>query len=63
MRDIKKDIEFLKKAVAKLMTAVDLEEGVRPEYLEKLKKIDKEGKFIGFSSVDELRESIENAQI
>jgi hypothetical protein len=38
-----------------------LEPELRPEYIEKLRKIQKEGKFISFNSIDELRESIENA--
>jgi hypothetical protein len=32
---------------------------VRPEYIEKLKTIDNEGKFISFMSIDELRNAIE----
>ena len=38
-----------------------LEPELRPEYIEKLKKIDKEGEFISFDSVDDLKKSIENA--
>ena len=38
-----------------------LEPELRPEYIQKLKKIEKEGKFISFSSIEELRKSIENA--
>lgn len=38
-----------------------LEPELRPEYIDKLKKIDKEGEFISFNSVGELRESIKNA--
>ena len=38
-----------------------LEPDLRPEYIEKLKKIEKEGKFISFSSIEALRKSIENA--
>ena len=38
-----------------------LEPELRPEYIEKLKRIEKEGKFISFSSIDGLRKSIENA--
>jgi polyribonucleotide nucleotidyltransferase len=34
---------------------------VRPEIVEKIKKIEREGKFKEFSSIGELRESIENA--
>ncbi len=49
--------------IAKIYEESFLEPELRPEYVEKLKKIDKEGKFIRFNSIDELRESIENAQI
>ena len=38
-----------------------LEPELRPEYIQKLKKIEKEGKFISFNSIKELRKSIENA--
>ena len=38
-----------------------LEPELRPEYIEKIKKIKKEGNFISFSSVEELRNNIENA--
>ncbi len=37
-----------------------LESELRPEYIGKLRKIEKDGKFISFNSVDELRKSIEN---
>jgi len=37
-----------------------LEPELRPEYIEKLKKIEKEGNFISFSSIEELKNSIEN---
>ena len=38
-----------------------LEPELRPEYLEKLKKIEKEGNFISFDSIEALKNSIENA--
>ena len=38
-----------------------LEPEIRPEYVKKIKKIEKEGNFIKFSSIDKLKESIENA--
>ncbi len=38
-----------------------MEPELRPEYIKKLKKIEKEGKFIKFNSIRELRNSIENA--
>ena len=59
--NIKKDLELLKKAVEELKIAVDIEPEVRSEYIEKLRKIERNGKWINFNSVDELRESMENA--
>jgi len=38
-----------------------LEPQLRPEYVKKLKKIEKQGNFIEFNSVEELKKSIENA--
>ena len=38
-----------------------LEPELRPEYIEKLKKIEKEGNFISFDSIEALKNSIENA--
>ncbi len=38
-----------------------LEPELRPEYIEELKKIDKEGSFTTFNSIEELRKHIENA--
>jgi len=38
-----------------------LEPELRPEYTEKLKKIEKQGNFISFNSIEELKNSIENA--
>ena len=38
-----------------------LEPELRPEYVEKIKKLEKNGKFKRYSSVKELREDIENA--
>ena len=38
-----------------------LEPELRPEYIKKLKKIEKEGKFINFDSIEDLKKSIENA--
>jgi len=38
-----------------------LEPELRPEYVEKIKKLEKNGKFKRYSSVKELREEIENA--
>ncbi len=38
-----------------------LESEFRPEYIKKLQRIEKEGKFISFDSIEDLRASIENA--
>ena len=38
-----------------------LEPELRPEYVEKIKKMEKEGNFVSFGSVEELKNSIENA--
>lgn len=63
LKKIKNDLEELKMAVEELKIAIDIEPEVRPEYIKKLRRIEKDGKFIGFDSINELRESIENAQI
>ena len=47
--------------LAKVYEDSFLEPELRPEYIKKLKKIEKNGKFISFSSIEELRNSIENA--
>ncbi len=47
--------------ITKIYEESFLEPELRPEYLEKLKKIEKEGEYTSFNSIDELRESIENA--
>jgi len=52
-------IEF----VLKIHAESFLEPELMPEYLEKLMRLEKEGNFIKFNSVDELRKSIENAKI
>ena len=38
-----------------------LEPELRPEYVEKLRKIEKQWNFISFNSIEELKKSIENA--
>ncbi len=38
-----------------------LEPELRPEFVEKIRKIEKEGKFIKFKSISDLRRKIENA--
>jgi len=47
--------------ILKIYSESFLEPELKPEYLEKLKKIDKEGKFISFNSIEELKNRIENA--
>jgi len=38
-----------------------LEPELRPEFIQKIKRIEKEGKFKSFKNVDELRRHLENA--
>jgi predicted rRNA methylase YqxC with S4 and FtsJ domains len=38
-----------------------LEPELRPEFIQKIKRIEQEGKFKTFGSIDELRKDIENA--
>ncbi|MBU0979580.1 MAG: DUF2683 family protein [Nanoarchaeota archaeon] len=38
-----------------------LEPELRPEFIQKIRQIEKEGKFKAFDSIDELRKDIENA--
>lgn len=58
-----KDIKFLKDEIEEIKTDVkevhDDLHIVRPEYIRKLKKIEK-GKFHTFSSIKELKKKIEN---
>ena len=61
LKDIRNDLEKLKIAVEELKIAVDIEPEVRPEYLKKLMKIDKEGNYGKiFNSVEELDEYIKS---
>ena len=57
---LKTKSEAITKVVAEYGSEI-LEPELRPEYIEKLKKIEKEGNFISFSSIEELKNSIENA--
>lgn len=57
---LKTKSEAIAKVVAKYGSEI-LEPELRPEYIEKLRKLEKEGKFISFDSIDALRKSIENA--
>ena len=38
-----------------------LEPELRPEYVQKLKRLEKEGKFIKFKTIEDLRRTIEHA--
>jgi antitoxin component of RelBE/YafQ-DinJ toxin-antitoxin module len=44
-----------------IRSQIEDEPEVRPEYVKKLRKIEKEGKFISFKNIGELRKRIENA--
>jgi len=57
---LKTKSEAIARVVAEYGSEI-LEPELRPEYIEKLKKIEKEGNFISFSSIEELKNSIENA--
>lgn len=63
LKEIKDELFFLTKKVIIIEEEVDAISGdlhiVRPEYIKKLKKIDKEGKFNSFKSIDELRNALE----
>lgn len=58
IKDLKREIEMLKKAVEEIKLTMDVEPEVRPEYLRKLRKIEKE-KHIPFKDIDDLRKQIE----
>jgi hypothetical protein len=47
--------------IAKIYEESFLDFELKPEFVEKIERIEKDGKFIQFSSLDRLRESIENA--
>jgi len=47
--------------ITKIYADSFLDPELRPEYISKLRKIEKEGKFISFNSIEELRNNIENA--
>ena len=63
LAQIANDLQFIKGELAELKEEVndirDREIELRPEYLEKLKKIDS-GDFKRFSSIEALRKEIEN---
>ena len=61
---IQKDLEFIKTKLIVIDNEIedisnDLHE-VRPEYIKKIKTLDKKGRFSSFPSVDELRSEIED---
>lgn len=61
---IQKDLEFIKSKIIVIDNELEdisnnLHE-VRPEYIKKIRRLDKKGKFSSFSSVDELRNEIEH---
>ena len=58
IRDMKKELEMLKRAVEEIKLTMDIEPEVRPEYLKKLRGIEKE-KGIPFKNIDELKRMIE----
>ncbi len=57
---LKTKSEAIAKVVAEYGSEI-LEPELRPEYIEKLKKIEEEGNFISFNSIEELKNSIEHA--
>ena len=61
LRKIMKEIEVLKKIVDELRVSIDVEPDVKPEYVQKLENLDKKNNFMGFNSIEDFRDSIENA--
>ena len=61
IKDIIREVELLKKAVQELKISIDIEPELRSEYIQKLRKIESNGNFINFNSVDDLRAAVENA--
>ena len=57
---LKTKSEAIARVVAEYGSEI-LEPELRPEYIEKLKRIEKKGNFVSFSSIEELKNSIENA--
>jgi len=62
LQQIADDVRLMRQEITELKEEVndlrDVEPEVRPEYLDKLKKIDS-GKFKKFSSIDDLRKQLE----
>ena len=61
IKDIIREVELLKKTVQELKISIDIEPELRSEYIQKLRKIESNGNFINFNSVDDLRVAVENA--
>ena len=57
---LKTKSEAIARVVAEYGSEI-LEPELRPKYIEKLKKIEDKGNFVSFSSIEELKNSIENA--
>ncbi len=66
LKQIQSDLSFIKQKVSIIEEEVDAISGdiheLRPEYVKKLREIEKKGKFLSFKNVDELRKSIESEQ-
>jgi hypothetical protein len=65
LKQLAEDVSFLKERVVEIQIDIseinaDLHE-VRPEYVKKIKRIDKKGKFKSFSGIKELKKDIENS--
>lgn len=63
LKEIRDELFFLSKKVIIIEEEIDAISNdihtVRPEYIKKLKKIDKEGKFNSFKTIGDLRNAIE----
>ena len=63
LKEIRDELFFLSKKVIIIEEEIDAISNdihiVRPEYIKKLKKIEKEGKFNSFKTIGELRNAIE----
>lgn len=58
--DLKTKSEAIAKVVIEYGVEI-LEPDLKPEYIERLKKLECEGKLISFNSIEELKNSVENA--
>ena len=58
---MQRDIDLLKKAVEEIRVAFEMDLELRPEYVEKIREMERKGSFNSFNSFKELKESIENA--